>query len=220
MGWLMRFPRRFNGATMIRRLWGRLLYFRYVQRERARLRARRDDRPLRLTVGASHISQEGWIETEAGYLNLLQPRHWERCLRRDTVDAIVAEHVWEHLTPEEGVRAAACCRDYLRPGGHLRIAVPDGFHPDPDYIAHVRPGGAGEGADDHKALYTVETLTALLGRAGLRAEPREWFDAAGQFHFVEWSPGDGMIRRSRRFDPRNEGGKLAYTSLIIDAFRD
>jgi len=49
--------------------------------------------------------------------------------------------------------------DFLRIGGTLRIAVPDGCHPDPNYIEHVRPGGTGAGADDHQFLYTYKTIT-------------------------------------------------------------
>ena len=33
---------------------------------------------------------------------------------------------------------------------NIRIAVPDGFHADENYISIVKPGGTGEGAEDHK----------------------------------------------------------------------
>ena len=39
------------------------------------------------------------------------------------------------------------------PGGNFRIAVPDGFHTDPSYIENVKPGGTGEGSEDHKNLF-------------------------------------------------------------------
>jgi predicted SAM-dependent methyltransferase len=45
----------------------------------------------------------------------------------------------------------------------------------------------------------------------------EYFDERGTFHYHDWSPADGMIRRSARFDSRNVGGHLAYTSIILDA---
>ena len=56
----------------------------------------------------------------------------------------------------------ANCYEFLRPGGRLRIAVPDGFHPEPGYIEYVRPGGTGIGADDHKVLYNYQSLRKLL----------------------------------------------------------
>jgi len=37
---------------------------------------------------------------------------------------------------------------------------------------------------------------------------------------VEWSPSDGFIERSRRFDPRNRDIPLSYTSVILDAVKE
>jgi predicted SAM-dependent methyltransferase len=170
-----------------------------------------------IVVGSSGVFTLGWIPTEIDYLNLLHPSDWKRFFRPDTVGAILAEHVWEHLTPAEGATAAKTCFTYLRPGGRLRIAVPDGFNPDPVYLEWVRPGGTGAGADDHKVLFNHETLARLLAEAGFQTELLEYFDATGNFHFSDWDPADGMIYRSRRFDERNQDGRLAYTSLIIDA---
>ena len=173
----------------------------------------------RIVVGASEVYEAGWIPTDVDYLNLLRPADWERFFAKDCLAAILAEHVWEHLTPDEGLRAARICREYLRPGGYLRLAVPDGFNPDPAYREWVRPGGSGPGADDHKALYTHESLGRLLSEAGLQVETLEYFDAAGQFHATDWKPEDGMIHRSLRFDERNHDGILRYSSLIVDARR-
>ena len=130
---------------------------------------------------------------------------------------MLAEHVWEHLDRNQGLLAAKHCYRYLRAGGYLRIAVPDGFHPDRAYVANVKPGGAGSGAKDHKVLYDYLSLTKLLEEAGLCVRPLEYFDECGQFHYVAWNPDDGMVVRSRRFDERNVGGALHYSSLIVDA---
>jgi predicted SAM-dependent methyltransferase len=170
-------------------------------------------------VGASGHAPPGWIATDVSSLNLLDEADWRGRFREGALDAILAEHVWEHLTPAQGLAAAARCARYLRPGARLRVAVPDGLHPDPAYIEAVRPGGSGCGAADHKALYTCRTLTALLAAAGLEPRPLEFFDEAGAFHAAPWRWEDGPVRRSARFDPRNAGGRLAYTSLIVDALR-
>jgi predicted SAM-dependent methyltransferase len=175
--------------------------------------------PLRLVIGSGNIGQAGWIRTDIEYLNLLQRRDWQRYFLPDMIAAILAEHVWEHLSAEDGLVAARTCYEYLRPGGYLRIAVPDGHHPDPEYIQRVRPGGTGPGAHDHKVLYTVETLGQLLVSAGFDVRPLEYFDAEGRFCAQAWDPDDGLIRRSQKFDARNHDGKLRYTSLIIDAHK-
>jgi len=176
-------------------------------------------RSPRIVLGAGNYGQTGWISTDIRSLNLLNERDWRTILAEGSVAAFLAEHVWEHLEPSAGLDAARRCCRYLRPGGHLRLAVPDGLHPDPTYIAAVRPNGTGAGADDHKILYTYRTLGALLEQAGLTVRPLEYFDEAGTFHAVDWNPEDGKIRRSCRFDHRNTGGKLVYTSLIVDAIR-
>jgi predicted SAM-dependent methyltransferase len=176
-------------------------------------------RPLRIVVGASGFAQPGWVATDITALDLLREGDWRPIFAEGSIDAILAEHVWEHLSADDGLAAARRCRRYLRPGGRLRIAVPDGLHPDPAYVAAVRPGGSGPGADDHKVLYTYQSLQSMLAGAGLQASALEHFDEAGQFRAAPWDPADGLVRRSRRFDPRNAGGRLAYTSLIMDGLR-
>jgi predicted SAM-dependent methyltransferase len=172
---------------------------------------------LRIVVGASGVFEWGWIPTDADYLSLLKPSDWDRFFAPDSIDAILAEHVWEHLTPEEGVQAAALCYRYLRPGGYLRVAIPDGFHPSPEYIEWVRVSGSGPGADDHKLLYTCETARKAFASVGFSVELLEYFDRDGEFHFTEWDPADGMVHRSSRYDARNAVQPLRYTSLILDA---
>jgi len=174
---------------------------------------------LRIVIGSSGIYDKGWIGTDIEYLNLLKPHDWKRFFLPNSIDAILAEHVWEHLTTDEGFAAAQQCFTYLKPGGYLRVAVPDGFHPNPNYIQYVKVGGCGAGAHDHKVLYDCTSLTALFEKAGFRVKLLEYFDRDGNFHFVEWDPNDGTIRRSKRFDPRNHGEELNYTSLILDAYK-
>ena len=135
---------------------------------------------------------------------------------------MLAEHVWEHLTPEEGSAAASLCFKYLKPGGYLRVAVPDGYHPNPDYHEWVRVGGASpmQIANGHKVLYTHDALRSLFERSGFRVKLFEYFDAAGTFHHHEWDEKAGKIWRSKRFDKRNVGGELVFTSIVLDAVKD
>lgn len=173
----------------------------------------------KIIIGSGKTSYRGWLPTNKEILDLLVESDWLACLKPDSLDAILAEHVWEHLTFEQAAAASARCSRYLKPGGHMRIAVPDGFHPDPDYIAQVKPGGCGAGADDHKVLYDYRTLSSLLEKAGYKVRLLEWFDEQGKFHHEDWDVADGFIMRSTRFDQRNGQSPTTYTSLIIDAIK-
>ena len=95
--------------------------------------------------------------------------------------------------------------------------MPDGLHPDRSYLDWVRPNGTGPSAPAHKVLYDYGSLSNSLCQAGFAVTPLEYFDESGIFHRHDWDPHDGLIRRSARFDARNSGGTLKYTSLIVDA---
>ena len=176
--------------------------------------------PLKIVIGAADLHDGGWIPTDIEYLNLLRAQDWKPFFAPASIDALLAEHVWEHLTPAEGAAAAAQCFQYLRPGGYLRVAVPDGFNPSPAYREQVRVGGSGAGAHDHKVLYTHRTFSALFEQVGFRCRLLEYFDEHGVFHAEEWSAQDGTIRRSMRFDERNGDGRPNYTSIVMDACKD
>jgi predicted SAM-dependent methyltransferase len=175
--------------------------------------------PRRVVIGASGTFDSGWIPTEVEALNILCEADWRRFFEPDSIDALLAEHVWEHLTEEEGLQGAALCRRYLKPGGYLRIGVPDGNHPDPEYIEYVKIGGKGAGAADHKILFTYRTARSLFERAGFEVRLYEYFDEDGTFHYADWSPADGLIHRSKRFDKRNRDGRLRFTSIVLDAVK-
>ena len=59
----------------------------------------------------------------------------------------------EHLTDSELELMVQNFYRYSNQNVNIRIAVPDGFHKDKNYINTVKPGGTGEGADDHKNLF-------------------------------------------------------------------
>jgi len=184
-----------------------------------KIRARKNVSPIKIIIGAGRFSQKGWLPTDKRFLNLLKPSDWERLFKSSTIDAILAEHVWEHLTREEGFEAATICFKYLKKDGYLRVAVPDGFHPEPAYINYVEPGGNGPGCDDHKVFYNYLDFKNLFEKAGFKVELLEYFDKNGKFHYKQWEKEDGMIKRSKRFDKRNKNGKLNYTSIIVNAIK-
>ena len=173
----------------------------------------------KIIIGAGGIAYPGWVSTTKEQLDVTKKDNFWHYWKEDSRTAFLAEHVWEHLESPDAARANSLCFTFLRPGGRLRIAVPDGFHPNQDYINRVRPGGTGAGAEDHKVLYTYKTLREQLKQVGFQVELLEYWDEHGVFHATEWSLKDGHIRRSQNHDPRNREGALVYTSLIADAIK-
>jgi len=57
----------------------------------------------------------------------------------------------------------------------------------------------------------------LFESAGLEVELLEYCDEDGTFYQQDWDGADGVIFRSKKYDPRNQGNQLAFPSLIIDA---
>lgn len=205
---------------MIQSMLRRLKHLRSSeQRFQAEAKPSEEKAPLRVVLGAGGLYQEGWIPTDIEQLNILREQDWQALFKPNSIDVLLAEHVWEHLTPEEGRIGLEHCFQYLKPAGYFRIAVPDGNHPDPEYIEYVKPGGSGAGADDHKVLYTIESLSRAVESVGFKVHPLEYFDSEGNFHFEAWELESGMIHRSSRYDRRNADGVLRMTSIIIDAIK-
>lgn len=173
----------------------------------------------KIVLGSSGLYDEGWIPIEQNMMDIRFEENWERKLENESVDALLAEHVLEHLTEDDCLVVLKQAYRVLSKGGYFRIAVPDGFNPDPEYIDQVKPGGTGWGAETHLSLHNYRSFSRIAEQAGFSVELLEYFDENGSFHYVDWDVKKGMIFRSRRFDERNQNGKLGYTSLIFDAVK-
>lgn len=169
--------------------------------------------------GATKEYQE-WVCIDKEILDITDEQNWLNFVgRKSTLDNILAEHVWEHLTDKDTLLANRNCFEFLKPGGRLRIAVPDGFNIDKEYIENVKPGGLGVGSDDHKILYTYKTMVDKLSSVGFEVLPVEYWNEKGEYIANDWQEKEGFIKRSKKYDPRNQSGKLGYTSLIVDAIK-
>lgn len=175
---------------------------------------------MKIVIGAGKTSFDGWISTQESDLNLLCREDFERLFSAEKPTAFLAEHVWEHMTLEDGIAAAKNCFDYLTPGGYIRVAVPDANFQNEWYQSIVRVGGNGDPnhpAFTHKILYDYKQFSDVFAQAGFLVELLEWCDEDGVFHHKDWNPQDGMIGRSFRFDTRNANGRLGMVSIILDA---
>ena len=175
---------------------------------------------MKIIIGAGKTRQDGWVSTQEDELNVLRRSDFERLLGGGKAEAFLAEHVWEHMTYEEGVLAAKNCFEFLKPGGYIRAAVPDRNFRNEWYQNMVKVGGNGDPghpAYTHKIVYDVYTFQRVFQTAGFHVKRLEYCDENGDFHFHEWDESGGKIGRSLRFDTRNRDGKLGMVSIIIDA---
>ena len=176
--------------------------------------------PLCIIIGAGLQRWPGWIPTQKEALDLLKPKEWAVIFRSRPADAFLCEHVWEHLTEAQGRDAARLCYKWLKPGGHLRCAVPDVIFRNPLYQKTAKIGGPGPSehpAADHKIVYDYKLFTDIFTQSGFDVDLLEYCDENGRFHYHQWSLKDGPIYRSLLLDDRNQGGNIESISLIVDA---
>jgi len=175
---------------------------------------------MRVIIGAGNTKYDGWVSTQESELNLLCIEDWDRLFARNSIDALLAEHVWEHMTYEEGIEAAKNCFKYMKHGGYIRCAVPDKNFRNKWYQNMVQVGGPGPAdhpASSHKIVYDYKTFKQVFESAGFEVSLLEYCNENGDFSYTYWNEMDGKIMRSLRFDTRNSYQKLEMVSLIIDA---
>lgn len=205
--------------------------FRYIAREN-----------VRVIVGSGGIqTQKGWLTTDIDQLNIVEDASWQRLFQPSTIDRILAEHVLEHLTLRDLKTALENAHRFLKPGGWLRAAVPDAFHPSRYYYNLVKPGGW-ETPYEHMLLLDYEMLSRIGREIGFRVRLLEYFDENGLFHIADYDSEDGIVQRCARNNiglntSDNEvmnqfyssipdhlrqqflDRRMTYTSLIVDLIK-
>ena len=147
---------------------------------------------LQLGFGLNYL--DGWFNTGISLQELLYGTYLDAGQPFPFPDASVnyvfSEHLFEHLTYQQGLNMLKECYRILKPGGVIRIATPDlrfllGLYQDPekplhkDYIAFTtRNGGLPatpvyavnrfHTAWGHKIIYDKETLTEFLEQVGFK----------------------------------------------------
>ena len=177
---------------------------------------------MRLIIGAGNTKIDGWISTQESELNILNYENWGTLFGKSSIELILAEHVWEHLSFEDGIKAAKNCYEFLKPGGKIRCAVPDKNFNNEWYQNMVQVGGPGpkdHPAYTHKILYDYKKLREVFEEAGFIVTLLEYCDDNNKFHYINWNENEGIIGRSYRFDTRNTKDNLGMVSIIIDAYR-
>ncbi len=170
---------------------------------------------LQVIIGAGGTSHDGWVSTDLPQFNVIKEKDWEYYFTTNKPIRLLAEHVLEHLTVEQVERSLYTAYHYLKHEGVFRIAVPDAFHKNDEYLNAVRPGGWDAGAKDHKTFWNIETLKSIGLKTGFTVIPLEYFDEKHIFHMTDYNDLNGYIKRSKKNSYIDQNVQ-DYTSLIID----
>lgn len=151
--------------------------------------------PLLLHLGSGGEHKDGWVNVDlAGdpvelAWNLARPLPFPA----GTVDAVFHEHLLEHIPLAAGAALMRECRRVLKPGGVLRIGVPDAgrlvrsYADDDGYLESLHPGRPTSLLavqelfywHRHRTMYDFETLDFLVRTARFeRVQERQFGDSA------------------------------------------
>lgn len=193
---------------------------------------------IRVIIGSGSQKLEGWLATDIDKLNIVEDVSWRRLFNPESINRLLAEHVFEHLSLRELHDALKHAFKYLKPGGTLRLAVPDAFHPSRYYYNLVKPGGW-ETPYEHMLFLDYEMLSRIGSEVGFEVRLLEYFDEYGIFHDVSYRSEDGVVQRCARNNSGLDTGdnavmaqfyasipehlrhqfverQISYTSLIVD----
>lgn len=188
------------------RIWKKLSWHYYLKTHQ----------DIKLIVGAGPTKYKGWFPTDIVTLDVTNENHFKKYFKKKRIHRVLAEHVLEHLTTSE-IKIMICnFFKYSSEDVNIRIAVPDGYHKDKDYLNKVKPGGIGEGGEDHKHLFNYKSLADLFEGQNFKSKLVEYWDEDGNFHQRYSNDENGYVKRSFINDNRNSDGIPHYTSLIID----
>jgi predicted SAM-dependent methyltransferase len=161
---------------------------------RARTRVRQAKRPVFLNLGSgprglekpSWVNVDGFTERNVDHVIDLARR---LPFDDDSFDGIFCEHVIEHFDLEQGKAILGECRRVLRPGGVLRVIVPDGailmraYFDAPEMLTSRRRTESGLAMEainsyfrqryEHQCTYDFELMRHVLTQTGFNVITQE-----------------------------------------------
>ncbi len=133
---------------------------------------------IKLNLGSGDTTLKGYVNIDRKFGSLAYPLAYPD----NSIDEVRASHVLEHFPRDEVGKVVADWARVLKPGGVLKVAVPDfdwivsayqnGYRED-RRLEHYLYGGQEDGDDFHKALFNEPRLQRLLQSAGL-SDIKRW----------------------------------------------
>lgn len=142
--------------------------------------------PLRLHIGCGWLYKEDWVNIDLSMTRADFAWDLRTGIPFETgsVDAVFHEHLLEHLPLVDGYALTRECFRVLKPGGILRIGVPDAGDVLGSYAGTNDSGWTSEWptgmlavlalfyGHDHRAMYDAETLILMCRAAGFASAER------------------------------------------------
>lgn len=125
-----------------------------------------DEKPIKLNIGAGPTVIDGWTAIDRKFGTEAYPLDYAD----NSVDEMRVSHLLEHFSFKEAKGALIEWSRVLKPGGRIRISVPDFERMStademwPFYLM----GGQTDENDFHKSVYNVQRLTDYMQAAGFQ----------------------------------------------------
>lgn len=126
---------------------------------------------IKLNIGAGKTVIEGFTPIDRS-LGFGKQEAWPLSYRDECVSEIRASHILEHFSEADVPNVLADWVRVLKPGGRIRLAVPDfdkiakDLSADPKRFAYLM-GGQTDDNDFHKSAFTADKLTSQMLHAGI-----------------------------------------------------
>lgn len=178
----------------------------------------REAKPSKIILGSGSRQHREWLCTDYPVFDITSTIQWYYLFRNTQISEFLAEHVFEHLTEIQVFKSLSNINQYLKPGGTFHLSVPDSNHPNQIYIDHVRPGGSGAGADDHKSFWNIDSISELSKQIGFEVKPIEYCDENGKI--ITSDPENIAIPLVRSLSKGFKSKIENYSSLIVDLIKN
>lgn len=163
---------------------------------------------IKLHLGCGPVNVPGFINIDVvpgPNIHYVRDIRSGRLWKQNSADLIYASHVLEHVPKADVANVLRHWHSFLKPGGVLRLSVPDFDVLHDHYIAHrdldfVQPplmGGQFNEHDFHFVLFNRDTLEKALVAAGF-ANVRSWSSTVWRGAVNDWSVYEIMIEQECR----------------------